>query len=254
MREIPLSRYNFRWNLLLPIGFVILLFSWQMTAMIAAWLWFQEVGYTTVFSVRLMAQLQASVLFAAVFFCVLAGNLFLAVRFSRRSDVFLRGNVIQIPFAVMDDAKLNRLILLAALVCSLFAWMYGASQWDNLMRFIQGTSFGLSDPLFNRDISFYVFQLPFLKQVYGWAIALLMLTILATAGLYLIRGAFTFIPPTTFQSTANAQRHLFLLIAVLFFLAGAGFWLDLSDLLVVKRGVMHGAGYTDDVTTQVAVL
>ncbi len=253
MREIPPPVYNVRWKLLLPVLFVILFFSWQITAMIADWLWFREVGYTTVFSVRLMAQIQASALFAVGFFCVLAANLFLAVRLSRRSDVFIRGNVIQIPFAVMDDAKLNRLILITSLVLSAFAWMYGASQWDNLMRFSHGALFRLSDPLFNRDISFYVFQLPFLKQVYGWTLTLLILTLLATAALYLARGAFTFTPPATFQSTVNAQRHLFLLIALLFLLASAGFWLDLSDLLVVKRGVVYGAGYTD-VTTQVGVL
>ena len=253
MRETPFLGHNVRWNLLLPVFFFLIIFLWQIAAMIADWLWFREVGYTTVFTVRLLAQLQASALFATGFFIVLATNLFLAVRFSRRSDIFSRGNVIQIPFAVMDDAKLNRLILIGSLVFSVFAWIFGASQWDNLMRFSHGTSFSLSDPLFHRDISFYVFQLPFLKQVYGWTLMLLILTLAATATLYLARGAFAFIPPATFQSTANAQRHLFILIALLFFLAGAGFWLDLSDLLVLKRGVVHGAGYTD-VTTQVGVL
>ena len=253
MRETPLPGINVRWNLLLPVLFVILFFSWQITSMIADWLWFGEVGYSNVFSIRLVAQIQASALFAVGFFCVLAANLFLAVRFSRRSDVFIRGNVIQLPFTVLDDAKLNRLILIGSLVFSAFAWIYGASQWDNLMRFSHGTSFNLSDPLFNRDISFYVFQLPFLRQIYGSTMMLFVLTLAATTALYLARGAFAFVPPATFQSTANAQRHLFILIALLFFLAGAGFWLDLSDLLVVKRGVVHGAGYTD-VTTQVGVL
>lgn len=68
IRETPLPGYNFRWNLLLPVLFVVLFFSWQIAAMITDWLWFREVGYTTVFSVRLLAQRQASALFAVGFF------------------------------------------------------------------------------------------------------------------------------------------------------------------------------------------
>ncbi|MBI4634002.1 MAG: UPF0182 family protein [Deltaproteobacteria bacterium] len=253
IRQIPRPGHPIRWQPLAIILFVILLFFWQFAALIADWLWFKEVGYATVFSVRLIAQMQAGVLFALCFFCILAANLLLAVRLSGRPEDFIQGNVIRISVPALDHTRLKQFILLISLVCSVFAGMYGASQWENLLRFFNGASFRLSDPLFSRDIAFYVFQLPLLQQIQGLAMTLLILTFLATAILYLLRGAFTFLPPATFHSTANAQRHLFILIAVIFFTASFGYWLDLSDLLVVKRGVVTGAGYTD-VTTQVWVL
>jgi len=233
--------------------FLVFLFSWQVITLIADWFWFQEVGYTTVFSATLLAQTQSAALFAAVFFLLLYTNLFLAVRFSRKGEDFLRENVINLSFGPMDDTKLNRFILVATLVLSAFAGLFGASQWENLLRFLNGVPFRLSDPLFNRDIAFYVFQLPFIRHLYGWILAVLILTLASTAALYLTRRAFTFIPPATFYSTVASQRHLFFLVAILFFVAGFGFWLDLSDLPFVKRGVVYGAGYTD-VTTQVWVL
>lgn len=253
MRKIPPVRHNIRWSLLLGIIFVGFLFSSQGASLIADWLWFREVGYTTVFFVSLLAKVQAAALFTAGFFCILALNLFFAVRLSAKPDDFVQENVIRISFAIQDEIMLRRFVLIISIVFSAFAGLYGASQWDNLLCFFNGAPFHLSDPLFKRDIAFYVFQLPFLKQIYGWTFTVLFLTLLATALLYLVRGAFIFIPPLTFRSTVNAQRHLFIIIALLFFLACAGYWLDLSDLLIVKRGVVYGAGYTD-VTTQVWVL
>ena len=253
IREFPRPGHNNRWRFLFAFLFVASVFSWQIISLITDWLWFQEVGYTAVFSVSLLAKLQTGALFAVSFFFLLAANLFIAVHLSRKSDDFVRGNAIRMPFALPEEGTLKRLILVISLVFSAFAWMYGASQWENLLRFLNGVSFRLHDPLFNRDIAFYVFQLPFFRQVYGWTFTVLILTLAATAILYAARGAFTVIPPMTFHSTAYARRHLFILVAILFLLACAGFWLDLSDLLFIKRGVVYGAGYTD-VTTQVWVL
>ncbi len=233
--------------------FIVFLFSWQVINLLADWFWFQEVGYATVFSASLVAQTQSAALFASLFFLILYVNLFIASRTSGKGEDFIRGNVINLSFGPMDNTRLNRFILLVSVALSVFAGLFGASQWENLLLFLNGVPFRLADPLFNRDIAFYVFQLPFIRHLYGWIMAVLILTLVATTILYLSRRAFTFIPPATFSSTVAAQRHLFSLVAVLFFIAGFGFWLDLSDLPFVKRGVVYGAGYTD-VTTQVWVL
>ena len=253
IRDFSPAGSYIRWKLLLGAILVLFFFSWQIASVIADWLWYREVGYLTVFSRRLTAQIGAAAFSAISFFCIFSANLFLALRLSGKSDELLRGKMLQMPLAAMDDKKLNRFTLFISLFLSAFAWLYGLSQWENLLLFFNGAPFHLSDPLFNRDISFYVFQLPFLLQIYGWSFAVLLLTFLITALLYLARGAFTFSPPATFHSTVQAQRHLFILIALIFFVACFGFWLDLGNLLVEKRGVVYGAGYTAT-TTQVWVL
>ncbi len=253
IREFSQPKYNIRWTLFFSILFILSIFSFQIASLIADWLWFKEVGYTTVFTVSLKAQIQAGVYFAVGFFCLLAVNLSLAIRLSRNENAFVQNKIIPFPFGAPDNSKLTRFVMLVSIVLSVFAGMYGASQWESLLLFWNGLPFRLADPLFNRDISFYVFQLPLFKQVHGWTFTVLILTFAATAILYLIRGAFAFMPPKTFHSAEYARKHLFILIALLFFLACAGFWLDLSDLLFAKRGVVYGAGYTD-ATTQVWVL
>ncbi len=253
MRGAPLPRYNISWMAFFAIIFALIIFSWQIINLLVDWLWFQEVGYTTVFTVGLFAQLRAAALFALASFVFMAASLFIAAHLSRQAHDFIRGNVIQLPPSMLDERWLKRLILIISFSFSIFAWIYGASQGENLLRFVHGASFGLADPLFNRDISFYVFQLPFFKQLYGWTFTVLLLTLVATAIIYMGRGAFAFMPPANFYSTLYARAHLFILVALLFLLSSAGFWLDLSNLLLVKRGVVYGAGYTD-ATTQVGVL
>jgi len=241
-------------RMLLAIAlFVLFLFSWQIVTLIADWYWFQELGFTTVFKVSLVAQVKAALLFAALFFAILFSNLYAAIRWSADSGDIPRSNVFRLPLAPMTSAGLVRFSLLMVAVLSVFAALFGATQGENLLRLLHGQPFHIKDPLFHRDIAFFVFQLPFLKHLYGWLTTLLLLSLVATAALYLVRGAFTFIPPRGFYATAAARRHLFLLAAILFFLASVGFWLDLFDLPFFKRGVVYGAGHTD-VSTQVWVL
>jgi len=233
------------------VGLIILF--WQAVGLITDWFWFQEVGYEQVFTITLMAQLLVALIFGGAFFLISYANLNLASRLSERMQLIFREGAITLPFFGVDAHLLKRIILIASLVLSLFVAQQAGAEWEQLLRFIKATPFGIKDPLFERDIGFYVFQLPFLHQVYGWSMSVLMITALATGLIYLMRRALLFIPPKTLQFSPAARSHLLVLLAALFLTATFGFWLDLADILYVKRGVVYGPGYTD-VTTQLGVL
>ncbi len=153
----------------------------------------------------------------------------------------------------MEPGLLKVLILIGSLLFGLFAAANGSAQWENLLLFLNPSPFGVSDPLFQKDIGFYVFQLPFLLHIYGWLKFVLIVTAAATGFIYLIRRSFLFIPPRIWKIAPAARIHLALLVALFFFWGVFGAWLDLNDLLFTKRGVVFGPGYTD-VTTQLWVL
>ena len=235
------------------ILFCAILLLWRTTGLITDWFWFQEVGYEKVFTVTLLAQFQVAILFGLAFFLIFYVNLFLASRLSERIQLAHREGAIPFPPWGIDALSLKWLILSIALVFSLFAALQATPQWENLLRFLKATPFGISDPLFGRDIGFYVFQLPFLRHIYGWLMTVLVMTTLATAFIYLLRRSLLFIPPKTLQLAPAARVHLLALVAALFLIASTGFWLDLNEILYVKRGVVFGPGYTE-VTTQLWVL
>lgn len=230
-----------------------LLVFWEIVVLVADWLWFQEVGYTSVFFVTLTARFGAGFVFGVLFFLVAYGNLFAALRASASADIPSLENVVHFPTAKISDEGLRRIAPGVCFILSFFAALRGAAQGENVLRFLNGTPFGLKDPLFQRDIGFYVFQLPFLHYIYSWLMEVLVFTLALTAGIYLLRRAFLLIPPRTIRVSPAARNHLMILLAAVFFLMAFGFWIDLNELLFVKRGVVFGPGYTD-ATTQVWVL
>ena len=240
-------------GLLFIAGLVFLILFWRVIEMVTDWFWFQEVGYESVFLISFLTQIKVAALFGIAFFVLFYLNLFLASRFSSRGYWVDKDELIHIPPWEAENQPIGTLILLGSVLFSVFAALRGSAQWENYLRFFNATSFGITDPLFKRDIGFYVFQFPFLKHLYGWLMTVLILTTIAAALLYFFRRSFQFIPPRTVQVAPAARTHLAVLIAVLFFVGTWGAWLELNEILFSKRGVVHGPGYTD-VTTQLWML
>lgn len=232
---------------------VLLMTLWRGIEMITDWFWFQEVGYEKIFSVTVLTQLKVAAIFGGAFFVIFYLNLFLANRYSTRGYWVDRSDPVQIPPWEIGDQPIGLLILLGSVLFSVFAAFRGSTHWETYLRFFNPTPFGITDPLFDRDIGFYIFQFPFLQHIYGWLMTVLGITLAATAFLYLARRAFQVIPPYTVRIAPAARKHLAILVAALFFVGTWGAWLELSDLLFTKRGVVFGPGYTD-VTTQLWVL
>ena len=232
---------------------LLLMLLWRGIEVITDWFWFQEVGYESIFSVTFLTQMKVAALFGLAFFVLFYLNLFLASRFSSRGYWVDKNDLIHIPPWEAGNQPIGALIFLGSILFSLFAAMRGSAQWENYLRFFNATPFGVSDPLFHRDIDFYVFQLPFLNHLYGWLMTVLILTTLSTALIYFVRRCFQFIPPRTLRVAPAARIHLAILIAVLFFVGTGGAWLELNEILFIKRGVVFGPGYAD-VTTQLWVL
>ncbi|MFH1911483.1 MAG: UPF0182 family protein, partial [Pseudomonadota bacterium] len=232
---------------------VLLVVFLRIIGLITDWFWFQEVGYQQIFTVTLLAKIKTGFLFGAVFFLILYGSLLIALRLSREPLFGDQAGSFDIPLRQMEPGALKILVSAGSLLFGLFAAANGSDQWENFLRFVNATPFGVSDPLFRKDIGFYVFQLPFLLHIHGWLKFVLMVTAAATGFIYLIRRSFLFIPPRVWKIAPAARAHLALLVALFFFWGVFGTWLDLNELLFTKRGVVFGPGYTD-VTTQLWVL
>ncbi len=236
-------RFAFRMILLLLLA-TALLFSAQAVSLLTDWLWFGEVGYRAAFLRILTAKAVLGLLLGSLFFATVYGNLYLASR-SPATDVLIElEDHLGLPSRFIVEPYLRRFLLPGVLLLSVFAGLQATQQWDTLLRFRYGATFGISDPLFGKDVGFYIFTLPFLNTLYGWAMVLLGVTALLTVLAYLL---FRGIQLTSRGPRASrwARGHLLLLGAGLLTVKAAGFQLDLYDLLLSPRGVVFGASYTD---------
>jgi hypothetical protein len=132
---------------------------------------------------------------------------------------------------------------IALLVCLLLGFLLSA-QWDKVLQYFHATSFHRTEPLFQRDISFYVFSLPIWELLAFWLVGLFLFGVVAIALIYL-RSANS-LSEGRFAGFSIPQRLHLNALSSLFMLAVAlHYWIAHYGLLYSTRGVIYGASYTD---------
>ena len=231
-------------GLLILVALFLVVSFRQGIALYVDWLWFQEVGYTQLFTRSLLYKLVLAVLSGGVLAALLYINLKIAAvaptgfRFSRVD------NVIELPPPDVIDPLLRRLLLPAALFLGLLAAPQAAANWERLPLFLNATSFNLPDPLFGSDVGFYIFRLAMYSAAYHWLIFALTVALLATAAVYLLYRGIQYGPQGLYLSE-KAKTHLLILIALILLLKAVGYLLDSYELVYSSRGAAFGASYTD---------
>ena len=141
------------------------------------WLWFGEVGLRTVFWTRIVAGVVVGVSFAVVFFALVYGNIEIACRFAPKYRP-VRG----VDFTeLMQPTAVRRVRLIGLAVSLVGAVIVGfvtAGSWLIFVRALHAVPFGVQDPIFHHDLSFYVFSLPAWRYVYGFVFATLIVALI----------------------------------------------------------------------------
>jgi hypothetical protein len=222
---------------------LVFLFFGRTISLYTDWLWFHEVGFPQVFTTVLKFELILGVFFGGLFALLLYYNVKLASRASGDPQI-VEPSVINLPSADLVDPLLRRWLLPVVIVLGFFAASHAAGHWKTLLLFFNSVPFALEDPVFNRDISFYVFRLPAISALYNWLNFTLSFTFLATAVIYLLYRGIQY-TPQALSLTNRARTHLLVLIAAILLVKSAGYMLDTFELLYSSRGAAFGASYAD---------
>jgi uncharacterized membrane protein (UPF0182 family) len=231
-------------GIFLFVIFLVLISLRQLISLYVDWLWFEEVGYTQVFTTSLFFKTVLAVLGGSIFALLIYANVRIAARLVRGIRFLDQENFLELPRPELIDPLVQRLVLPAALVLGLFAAPQAASHWESFLLLLNPTSFGLEDPLYNRDLGFFVFQLPALRTLYNWLMTALALSLALTAVIYVLYRGVQY-SPRGIVLAPRARFHLLILIAALLTVKAAGYVLDSYDLLYASGGAAFGAGYTD---------
>ncbi|HEX2966712.1 MAG TPA: UPF0182 family protein, partial [Syntrophorhabdaceae bacterium] len=103
---------------------------------------------------------------------------------------------------------------------------------------------GVQDPVFGKDIGFYLFKLPLYERLSHWAGFMIFLVLALVIFAYAIRGGFSFRNNRLFM-TPVARRHVGLLASLFLIKIAFGFYLDRFGLLSSVHNILVGANYTD---------
>ena len=115
--------------------------------------------------------------------------------------------------------------------------------WKEVLLALNSTSFGLKDPIFQQDVSFYIFIVPVIKSIIGLCIAIVVLLAIQTFAMYLSSQILDLI--VVWNIPKNIKNHFFTLLALFLLLVAAKFYIDRYNILYSNAGIVFGAGYTD---------
>lgn len=207
-------------------------------------LWFGQLGFESVFTTQIGAQATTfaagavvMALFTWVGFYVAFRNRPIYVKFPGEND----------PFAgyrqLLDQLRRLFMIGLPALL-GVFAGIAASSQWETVLVWLNRTYTGEVDPQFGLDISFYLFDLPFLTGVVGFLSASVLLSGLVATVVHLIYGGIRFGGKDTKVAKA-ARVQIAITAAVYLLIQGVSLWLDQYSTMASSSGLYTGATYAD---------
>lgn len=217
------------------------------------WLWFGSLELRPVWTEVLGTKVGLAVVMGVLFGVLVIPNLMLARRGTHgavQSDD---------PVVMVREVVDRRPVLVHLGIALVVAIPFGAAglgAWNEWILFGNYVAFGLEDPLFNHDVGFYVFQLPFLSFLADWLFGALIVVTVASAAAHYLWGGIHVVTTAELPKvmlTGRAKAHLSLLLAAVALVKAGNYVLDRYDLTRSTRGVVHGASYTD-VTAQVPAL
>ena len=218
----------FRWLVLGAAIIVLWILASLATNVWTDVLWFQEVGYVSVFLRILTARVMLFVAASLILSSILIANVYLAFRLSPTDDDAVPLSNISVDSVAWLRYLLRWAITLFIFLCAVIFGVIAASSWEHALRFWNSLPFGVSDPLFHKDVSFYVFSLPLLDLIQTWLVASVILGALLSIGIYIANFSLS---GFRFTLTSAIRGHLSGLAAILLLLIS----IHNIDLRTVKK-------------------
>lgn len=252
--------FNFRFknvfkgkkNIYLVLGFLLLflILLFNSTHLIATLQWFGEVGYTRTYLTRAFSVAGLTIPIFFVFYFV---SIFYYKSIAKKYDQ------VSYPPKTPEQIKIrNRFVYIAvAVFFGIVSYGLAKDNWYLILQFINGVDFNVVDPVFGKDISFYVFRMPLYQFLVFMALSVVVLLIILTVVIYLIIAAKSSFNRMNFRNLRGilhvlkngfiqfAGKALAMLISLYLILLAVSYYLDSFLVMFNESGVVYGPGYTD---------
>ena len=216
----------------------------SLSGFYADWLWFKSVNFTEVWSTILITKATVFVIAGLATSLVITLNIYIA----------FRKRPLYVPLSVEADnleryraqiEPIRRLVLVGlAAVLFYFGGTSASQLWDTWLLFRNSTPFGVTDPQFGLDISFFAFKLPMYQAFIAWGISTLIFAIIGSAIVHYLYGG---IRPQVAQerTTIAARVQLSVLLGLVVLLKAVAYWFDRYALALKENRLITGLTYTD---------
>ena len=242
-------RFQGRMKWIIAIALVAILFVLASFArsIYTDFLWYGELGFRGIY----IKVLTTRIALFAVGFIVTAILLAISLLTINRNTSGPGGLPIPEDLAKIAGRLLTIIAIAATLIIGIVMGSFFASKWELFLRFTNAANFGVTDPLYGKDLSFYIFELPTYSFIQGWLLAVAIVVGIASAVLafanFTLRGV-------SFTLTSTIRNQLIIIGSIIVLIVSIGFWIDRLELVHSDGGVVYGATYSDVYAKKIALL
>ena len=208
------------------------------------YLWFSSVGQTRVFATTYSTKWLLFVVTAVLMMTIIGANLVLAYRTRpKEPPTGPEHQGVEAYRHAIDPHRRGVTGVLLGLI-GLIAGLTAASNWQTWLLFINRVRFGVKDPQFGLDLSFFINVYPFLRMALSFLFAAVLLSLVLSAAVHVLYGGLRVARHA--QPSRAARAHLFVLAGIFVALKAIAYWVDRYGIDFSQRGVVQtGASYTD---------
>jgi uncharacterized membrane protein (UPF0182 family) len=236
-----------RWLLPVLIGLLVLI------AVIAVFvnvytdlLFFRSVKLSSVFDKVLGTRVVLFVIFGLIMAIAVGASIVIAYRLrpsirpmSLEQQNLERYRVVLEPFHTW-------LLVVVCTLAGVFAGLSAAGRWRTYLLWQNGQSFGIKDPQFHRDVSYYMFTYPFQRFLLGYAFTVVVVCLLLTVLVHYLFGGIRVQTPDRVERVIPAAKvHVSVVLGLFVLLKAAAYYLDRYGVALSSRGRVTGPSYTD---------
>lgn len=242
-----LDRRNLLVAILVSIFFLFIISSTLIVLLTDYW-WFQSLGYGSIWSKVIGSKVTLFLVFSIIGSLIIWVNLFLVDKSAPAIDsVTFASDSLASRYNAIILPRIKVVRVLVSAVVGMFVGSEALNQWQSWMLFRNGGTWGVSDPVFGKDVGFYVFKLPFYSFIVGWLVLVLILSAMLSIGAYFLNGSLN--PALrsfrNLSSYVNIKLHACAFFAVFAAINAVQYYLMRFDTLQSDRGGYRGASATD---------
>ena len=238
-----------RWSrYVLPVLAAVIVLIVLVAVAAGVWtdlLWFRSVHYSSVFGITYGVKWTLFAVTAVFMMAVIGVNIRIAYRLRPANQPASAQQQALEAYRTVIDPHRKALVWVVLGLIGLISGLTAAGSWRTWLLFANQTSFGVADPQFHMDISFFVFDYPFIRMVLSYLFAAILLSLVAAAIVHYLYGGLR-LQVRGERATQGARVHLFVLVGIFVLLKAVAYWVDRYGIDFSQRGVVQtGASYTD---------
>ena len=247
--------FRYLFSIIFVIFIVFLIAIFTGANFFTEWAWFNELGFSKAFLLMFFSNFGLRILIGLIFAVFVYINLTFTKKLFHKYFNKEKVDSENVETLFKDESqgflnwlnkkKLNWLYVILSLVLGFLFSSVSAELWKIVLKYFNQTPFGMTDPIFNRDIAFYVFSLPFYSFIKEMGMVLIVLTIIVVGVIYFIASGVSSFTEVKVKLSNRAKSHITVLLTIFLLLKAWDYRLAMYELLYSSRGVAFGASYTD---------